>query len=50
MSWGTCSRCIRDFEKEVVGARSVETARKLNPALMSFAQWLEAYKGKIPLE
>ena len=47
---GNMFQIYRDFEKEVVGARSVELARKLNPALMNFEQWLDVYKGKIPLE
>jgi uncharacterized protein YbjT (DUF2867 family) len=47
---GNMFQVYRDFEKEVVGARSVKTARTLNPELMNFAQWLAVYKGRIPLE
>ncbi len=47
---GNMFQVFRDFEKEWMGARSVDLARKLNPALMNFGQWLDAYKGKIPLE
>lgn len=47
---GNMFQVYRDFEKEVVGLRSVETARKLNPALLNFAQWLAGYKERIPLE
>lgn len=40
----------RDFNKQFVGARSVETSRKLNPDLQTFNQWLAANKDRIPLE
>jgi hypothetical protein len=40
----------RDFEKEFGARRSVAGSRDLNPRLMSFADWLEANKGRIPLE
>lgn len=46
---GNMFQIYRDFEKEVVGARSVETARALNPQLQSFDQWLAIHKDKIPL-
>jgi uncharacterized protein YbjT (DUF2867 family) len=46
---GNMFQVYRDFEKEVVGARSVETARALNPQLLTFEQWLTKYKSKIPL-
>jgi len=46
---GNMFQVYRDFEKEVVGARSVETARSLNPSLQSFDQWLEQHKSRIPL-
>ena len=39
----------RDFEKEFCGARDVEGTRKLNPALQSFGEWLEANRERIPL-
>lgn len=44
---GNMFQIYRDFEKEVVGARSVEAARSLNPALQSFDQWVEANRAKI---
>lgn len=47
---GNMFQIYRDFETEVVGARSVETARALNPQLQSFDQWLAIHKGRIPLE
>jgi hypothetical protein len=31
------------------GAREPAIARALNPGLQTFAQWLEANKGRIPL-
>jgi uncharacterized protein YbjT (DUF2867 family) len=38
-----------DFEAAFCGARSVERSRALNPALQSFAVWLERNKSRIPL-
>jgi uncharacterized protein YbjT (DUF2867 family) len=46
---GNMFQVYRDFEKEVVGARSVDAARALNPELLTFDQWLAKYKSKIPL-
>jgi uncharacterized protein YbjT (DUF2867 family) len=40
----------RDFNADFVGARSLETSRRLNPALQSFDAWLAANAPKIPLE
>ena len=37
----------RDFEKEVLGARSVDTARKLNPSLLSYEQFVAKHKDAI---
>lgn len=39
----------RDFEDEFRGARDVEEARKLNPSLQSFGEWLAANKERIPI-
>jgi hypothetical protein len=39
----------RDFEEEVVGARSVDVTRSLNPQLQTFDQWLAKNKSKIPV-
>jgi uncharacterized protein YbjT (DUF2867 family) len=39
----------RDFESYFCGARSVVTSRALNPALQTFASWLDQYKSRIPL-
>jgi len=38
-----------DFSKEFCGNRDLALARRLNPALQTFAQWLEANKNRIPL-
>jgi hypothetical protein len=40
----------RDFEKDYCAARSLDVSRSLNPTLLTFAQWLEQNKGRIPLE
>jgi uncharacterized protein YbjT (DUF2867 family) len=39
----------RDFEKEVVAARSVDVTRSLNPSVQTFEQWLARNKSKISL-
>ncbi len=39
----------RDFEKDYCGARSLAVSRALNPALMTFEQWLAENKSRIPL-
>lgn len=46
---GNMFQVYRDFEKEVTGARAPELARKLNPAMLTFDQFLAKYKDKIPL-
>lgn len=47
---GNMFQFYRDFEPDFVGARSLETARKLNPWLQDFATWLERNKARIPLD
>ena len=39
-----------DFEDDFRDARDPAVARRLNPALQSFADWLAANKSRIPLE
>ena len=39
----------RDSNALFCGAREPAIARALNPGLQTFAQWLEANKGRIPL-
>lgn len=46
---GNMFQVYRDFEKEVVGARSADVASQLNPSLLTFDEWLGKYKAKIPL-
>jgi len=45
--YGNMFQVYRDFEKEVLGARSIETTRALNPQLQNFDQWLAKNKAKI---
>ena len=40
----------RDFEDVFCGGRDLALSRALNPALQSFAAWLDRNKGRIPLE
>jgi len=40
----------RDFETSYCGARGTEFSRSLNPELLTFAAWLKANAGRIPLE
>ncbi len=44
---GNMFQVYRDFEKEVLGARSQELAKKLAPSLMSFDQWLAKNKQAV---
>jgi uncharacterized protein YbjT (DUF2867 family) len=46
---GNMFQVYRDFEKEVLGARSTDVARSLNPQLQNFDQWLQKNKSRIPL-
>jgi len=47
---GNMFQIYRDFEKEVLGARSRDAARSLNPSLQNFDQWLALNKSKIHLD
>ncbi|MEX2163197.1 MAG: NmrA/HSCARG family protein [Sulfuricaulis sp.] len=40
----------RDFEQVYCGARNLDVARNLNPALLTFEAWLAKNKSRIPLE
>jgi uncharacterized protein YbjT (DUF2867 family) len=44
---GNMFQVYRDFEKEVLAARSLETTRKLNPALQSFEQFVTKQQAAI---
>jgi uncharacterized protein YbjT (DUF2867 family) len=46
---GNMFQVDRDFEREVLAARSADVARALNPELQTFAQWLARNKSKIPV-
>jgi len=45
---GNMFQVYRDFEKQVLGARSADVSRQLNPQLQSFDQWLTNNKSRIP--
>lgn len=45
--FGNMFQVYRDFEKQVVGGRSVEESRKLVPQLQTFEQWLAANREKV---
>jgi uncharacterized protein YbjT (DUF2867 family) len=40
----------RDFEEYFCGARNISVSRDLNPALLTFDQWLEHNKARIAIE
>jgi uncharacterized protein YbjT (DUF2867 family) len=46
---GNMFQMYRDYEKEVLGARSADVARSLNPSLQTFDQWLAENKSRIQL-
>jgi uncharacterized protein YbjT (DUF2867 family) len=46
---GNMFQVYRDFEKEILGARSIDIARLLNPSLLTFDQWLVKNKSRIPV-
>jgi len=46
---GNMFQYYTEFEEEFVAARSLETTRSLNPALLDFKAWLAKYKDRIPL-
>jgi uncharacterized protein YbjT (DUF2867 family) len=45
--YGNMFQVYRDFEREVVGARSIEGTRALNPSLQTFDTWVQKNKEKI---
>jgi len=47
---GNMFQVKRDFNDDFRRARRPEDARALNPALLTFRQWLSANKARIPLE
>jgi uncharacterized protein YbjT (DUF2867 family) len=40
----------RDFEADFCGTRDIAATRSLNPELLTFAEWLEENKSRIPLD
>src|SRR5436190_7748979 len=46
---GNMFQVYRDFEKQVLGVRSADLARQLNPQLQTFDQWLQKNKSRIPV-
>jgi uncharacterized protein YbjT (DUF2867 family) len=46
---GNMFQVYRDFEKEVLGARSIDVTRSLNPSLQTFDQWLARNESRISL-
>jgi uncharacterized protein YbjT (DUF2867 family) len=46
---GNMFQVYRDFEKEVIAARSADVARQLNPQLQTFDQWVTKNKAAIPV-
>ncbi len=40
----------RDFNEDFCNARSIEESKSLNPELLSFKDWADKYKEKIPLD
>jgi uncharacterized protein YbjT (DUF2867 family) len=46
---GNMFQVYRDFEKEVVGIRSVPSTRELNPQLLNFDAWLAKYGNRIAI-
>ncbi|MGH7069246.1 MAG: NmrA/HSCARG family protein, partial [Acetobacteraceae bacterium] len=47
---GNMFQYYRDFEAQFVGARDLNVARSLNPALQTFDQWLAKNKSRLSLE
>lgn len=47
---GNMFQIYQEFEKPFAAARPVEFTKSLNPALLTFDQWLAANKSRIPLE
>jgi uncharacterized protein YbjT (DUF2867 family) len=47
---GNMFQYYTEFEPEFVAARNLDTARSLNPELLSFTAWLAKYGNRIPLE
>jgi uncharacterized protein YbjT (DUF2867 family) len=46
---GNMFQVYRDFDRQVLGARSADVARSLDPSLQTFDQWLAKHKSQIQL-
>ena len=46
---GNMFQFYRDFNEDFVAARPVEKAKKLNPKLASFQQWLDKHAKEVPV-
>jgi len=46
---GNMFQFYRDFNEDFVAARPVEKAKRLNPKIASFQQWLDAHAKEIPV-
>ena len=46
---GNMFQFTTEFEAEYCGVRDIDAARRLNPGLKSFTQWLAANKERIPV-
>jgi hypothetical protein len=46
---GNMFQFMQEFESEFCGARNLENARALYPALQTFSGWLGKNKDRIPL-
>ena len=46
---GNMFQIYRDFDRQILAARSVDLARSLNPSLQTFDQWLARNKSRISL-
>jgi hypothetical protein len=47
---GNMFQFMRDFNEAFCGARDLEVARSLHPALQTFDRWLASNEGRIPVE
>lgn len=47
---GNMFQFYRDFEEYFCGVRNIDESRSLNPALLSFSDWLEQNKDRIPMD
>jgi uncharacterized protein YbjT (DUF2867 family) len=46
---GNMFQVYRDFEREVLAARSADLARSFDPELLTFERWVASHKDRIPV-